>query len=405
MQLIDSSEAARLLGVTRQTLYSYVSRGLLRAQLAPTGQGKLYSRSDVERLATRAAQGRKPRAAARRSLDFGLPVLESALTLIADGELWYRAQRATALADRCTLEEVAGLLWGCDGAIQFESAVPDIHVAALTEARPLERAMAAFPAMAMQLAHLPGEASVAARHARCITLVRCMAAALLGTSVSAAPLHVQCGAAWGVDGAGAASLRAALVLCADHELNASSFAARVVASTGAQLHAAMLGGLAALSGPRHGTASEPVETLWDELAGNSADALVARILETRSSVPGFGHRLYPQGDPRATSILARLPLQPELVALRRSVQERCGELPNLDLALVAMRRALGLPRSSASIIFALGRSVGWLAHALEQQAQGELIRPRANYIGEPVAHDKVSVPNARIVRMKHRQRA
>jgi citrate synthase len=232
-----------------------------------------------------------------------------------------------------------------------------------------------------------------------------MAAALLGTPVSAAPLHAQCAAVWGVDAAGAESLRAALVLCADHELNASSFAARVVASTGAQLHAAVLGGLAALSGPRHGTASEPVETLWDELEGNTPDVLVARVLETRSSVPGFGHRLYPQGDPRATSILARLPVQPELAALRRAVHERCGELPNLDLALVAMRRALGLPRSSASIIFALGRSVGWLAHALEQQTQGELIRPRANYVGEPVLHCKAVQPHARIVRMKHRERA
>jgi citrate synthase len=400
MQLIDSTEAARLLGVTRQTLYSYVSRGLLRARLAPAGKGKLYARGDVERLAARAAQGRKPRAAARRTLDFGLPVLESALTLIADGELWYRAQRATVLAEHSTLEEVAGLLWACGDAMPFASAVPTINTALVSDARPLERAMVALPAMAIQLPHLAHDASAADRYARCAVLVRCMVAALLGTPVSAAPLHEQCAAAWGVDAAGAASLRAALVLCADHELNASSFAARVVASTGAQLHAAVLGGLAALSGPRHGAASEAVETLWDQIEDGTVDALIAEILEARSSVPGFGHRLYPQGDARATCILASLQQQPELIALRLAVHARCGELPNLDLALVAMRRALGLPRGSASIIFALGRSVGWLAHALEQQAQGDLIRPRANYVGEPLPRAAEAQPAGRIVRMK-----
>ncbi|MEC5384806.1 citrate synthase family protein [Uliginosibacterium sp. H3] len=400
-RFLDASAAAQLLGVTRQTLYSYVSRGLLRAHAAPAGRGSVYARAEVERLALRAVQGRKPRAAARRSLDFGLPVLESSLSLIADGELWYRAQRASVLAESSTLEEVAALLWGCGDEIPFASMPPHVDTPVIAEASPLERAMAALPAMAIQLTPLPHEASPAERHARCATLVRCMAAALLNTPVSAAPLHEQCATAWGVDAASAASLRAALVLCADHELNASSFAARVVASTNAQLHAAVLGGLAALSGPRHGAASEAVEVLWDQLAADTTDALVARVLETRSSVPGFGHRLYPSGDPRATSILARLPVQPELAALCGAVQARCGELPNLDLALVALRRALGLPRGSASIIFALGRTVGWLAHALEQQEQGALIRPRASYVGE-LPSPSAAMPVGRIVKMKHR---
>lgn len=401
-RFIDSTQAAQLLGVTRQTLYSYVSRGLLCARPAADGKGKVYSRAEVERLTARAAQGRKPRAAARRTLDFGLPVLESALTLIADGQLWYRGQRAALLAEQATLEDVADLLWDCGDVMPFACLAPQVAFKKMADPPSLGRAIAAFSAMSLQLAPLPRETSPADQHRRCATLVRMMAAALLGTQVSSESLHVQCATAWGVSGAGADSLRAALVLCADHELNASSFAARCVASTGAPLHAAIISGLAALSGPRHGMASESVEVLWERLTDNAADALVEQILETRNAVPGFGHRLYPQGDPRATHILAGLPAHAATSALLQSVRARCGELPNLDLALVALRCALGLPRGSASLIFALGRTVGWLAHALEQQAQGDLIRPRASYVGKAVPTAQPLAAQGRIIRMQRR---
>jgi citrate synthase len=407
-RFIDSTEAARLLGVTRQTLYSYVSRGLLRARPAQDdgrgGKGNVYSRADVMRLATRAARGRKPKEAAQGTLDFGLPVLESGLTLIADGALWYCGRNASELAAQATLEETAALLWHADGDMPFANSLPRLERVPLPDnASPLDRAMASFSALAIQLAPLARDASLAEKHARCAALVGIMAAALLDTEVSSEPLHAQCARVWRVDAASAQQIRAALVLCADHELNASSFAARCVASTGAQLHAAVLGGLAALSGPRHGAASEQVEMLLDRLGDETdVDAFVAAILERHTTVAGFGHRLYPQGDPRAVAILAGLSLDPRFVALQAATLEHCGERPNLDFALVAMRRTLGLPRGSASMLFALGRTVGWLAHALEQQAQGQLIRPRANYVGERPSTAEAPALKARIVRMRHR---
>ncbi|MDO6385040.1 citrate synthase family protein [Uliginosibacterium sp. 31-12] len=400
-QLIDSTTAAALLGVSRQTLYSYVSRGLLRAQVASDGRGKRYRRDEVERLLRHAVQTRKPRAAAGATLDFGLPVLASALTLIAEGQLWYRGQNAIQLAATASLEEVAALLWQCEasvfvGPMAVPAAANPVVPASLA---PLERALAVFPALALQVSSLPVNADSAAQYARCVFLLWAMAAALLGCALSAGPIHQQCAQVWGLDADGAQLVRQALVLCADHELNASSFTARCVASTGAQMHAALLGGLAALSGPRHGMASERVEGWLDTLSSATTIAELRQALAEQKSVPGFGHRLYPFGDPRARCILAALPVEPMLMRLCEQVEKQFGEYPNLDFALVVLRRSLGLPRHSASILFALGRTVGWLAHALEQRAQHKLIRPRAHYVGEPIPVASEGRPAGRIVRM------
>jgi citrate synthase len=181
-----------------------------------------------------------------------------------------------------------------------------------------------------------------------------------------------------------------LVLTADHELNASTFAARVVASTGADLYACVTGALAALSGPRHGALSDRVEALLDEVGepGRARDVIALRT-SRGESIPGFGHPLYPTGDPRAPPLLEvarrvagkRSGLGVALAVL--SAMERARrEPPNLDFGLVAVVRALGLPRGSAAALFALGRTAGWVAHALEQREAGYLLRPRAEYIGK-----------------------
>lgn len=368
--LISSEEACALLGITRQTLYSYVSRGLLRALPGENHRTNKYRRGEVERLLQQARR-RKPREAARGVLDFGLPVLESALTLIEDGALYYRGVPALELAGGATLEQAAALLWHGDvtaGDAFAASAPPPLST---LDARlaPMQRALAYFAAASSAGDDEP------------VLLLRLMAACLLGASPSALPLHRQCAQAWGLDEAGAELLRGTLVLCADHELNASSFAARVVASTGATLREALRGGLAALSGPRHGQMSALVEELWDRLdAGVVTDALVEVLVREQPFVPGFGHPLYPQGDPRAAWMLQRLPEAARQPALLDAVAAQLGEAPSLDYALVALRRHLGLPRGSAFVLFALGRTAGWIAHALEQRGMG-LIRPRAAYTG------------------------
>jgi citrate synthase len=177
-------------------------------------------------------------------------------------------------------------------------------------------------------------------------------------------------------------IRAALVLSADHEFNASAFAARVVASTGANLYGSTVAGLAAINGPRHGGVTRQVARLVDAFA--KAAELGGELRE----LPGFGHPLYPDGDVRAATLFAMmreaLPRSPELALAERlavAVEATGGPKPNIDFATVTLERALGLPEESALALFLLGRTVGWIAHALEQAAHGALIRPRARYVG------------------------
>lgn len=391
---LTSDEAALLLGVSRQTLYAYVSRGLLTAhQTGDDPRRSLYLGEAVERLAEERRRGRRPKEVARSALDWGVPALESAITLIDRGRLFYRGEDAVALAASAGIEEIAALLWGCRADQAFTERPPAMGAAYAAllpfhaETPPAE----SLPALLLAAA---GDDETAMwRRGRgdffesCGGLVRQLFAVAVRSAGSSAPLHRQLAEAWGLDDQGADLLRMALVLCADHELNASSFTARCIASTGASLRASVLGGLAALSGGLHGAATMRVETFWRGLgAGGHADALKQR-LAWGEDIPGLGHPLYPEGDVRAKALLQRiLPDFPESAALMRAIQELTGRQPSIDFALVVLRRHLNLPEGSAFAIFALGRSVGWIAHALEQAERGQLIRPRAVYTGlEPAA--------------------
>jgi citrate synthase len=207
------------------------------------------------------------------------------------------------------------------------------------------------------------------------------------------PVHRRLAAAWRLDQAGAEILRRCLVLIADHELNASTFVARCVASTGATPYAVVSAALGALSGRRHGGASARAEALFAELArGGDAMTVMAGRLARGEDLPGFGHFLYPAGDPRATTILAAITRTlPEARALIENAAAAgtrlTGRHPNVDFALAAAATSLALPRHAALAIFILGRTVGWIAHAIEQYESGILIRPRARYIGPQPGRD------------------
>jgi citrate synthase len=188
------------------------------------------------------------------------------------------------------------------------------------------------------------------------------------------------------------ALNLALVLLADHELNASSFAGRIAASTDAHLLACLTAALATLSGPRHGGACDRVEALLDEAAALPRPTSVIEKRARRGDlVPGFGHPLYPQGDPRAVPLLARAQelsrrnpgLRERLApafALAKAMQ-RQGLPATVDFGLVTLTRALGMNAGSAALLFALGRSAGWIAHVLEQRSSEAVLRPRARYLG------------------------
>jgi citrate synthase len=381
-----AEQAALRLGVSRQTLYSYVSRGLLRAHRTDNFRERRYLIAEVARLAARRAHGRSPRHAARNALNWGLPVIESSISSIDAGRLYYRGKDAVTLIDTQTVEDVAALLWQTPVADAFMPQAPACRAAgARGKGNGSTSLVASFAIAGRDLQAEPWQ-TIPGRAARSFgDIARVLAGCVLRTSPSAAPLHEQCARAWQLSTRQAKLIQAALILCVDHELNASSFTVRCVASTGASLHASVLGGLVALSGPRHGGMTSRVESLWDEVGGvGNPEARLRARLERGDDLPGFGHPLYPDGDVRAAALLDRIPGQrARWRSLPRAVEHLSGLRPSVDFALVALRRYLGLPAGSAFNLFALGRSIGWVAHAIEQRAQGTLIRPRASYIGPP----------------------
>ncbi|MFT4256576.1 MAG: citrate synthase family protein [Pseudoxanthomonas sp.] len=396
--LLSARETCSILGINQATLYAYVSRGLLESRPGKDHRSRLYPRQDVERLAARKRAGRGAARGAAQSLDRGLPVLETRISLIRPDGPYYRGRSAVALAQQgATLEDVARRLWDCDGHdpfgddAAFAERWPD-RVAAIAEDAslpPLERAMSAIPLLALDVRHSFSSAT-RVRHRIAAGLLRHNAALLVARPPSAGPVHRLLAHCWKPGDEGFAELvRAALIVCADHELNVSAFAARVVASTGAHLHATVCSGLAALSGPRHGGATARAHALiGDALEAASPRDFIAERWQRGDDLPGFGHALYPHGDPRAAEVLARLRTRhagtPELAAfetLIAAAEEVSGQRPNIDCLLAATCRLNGLPATPALVMFATSRLAGWLAHALEQQAQGRLIRPRASYAG------------------------
>jgi citrate synthase len=391
---MSSREAARRLGVSAATLYAYVSRGLLRSEAVDGRRERRYRADDIVRLKRRRDVGRKAESIANHALDFGTPVLESALTLIEDGRLYYRGLDAATLARTTSLEEIAHLLWECDAKPFAADNIPPMTTAlrrawlAAATLSPVDRCLVLLPAAAA-LDHPSWVEDRTAMLETGVRTLRLLTAAVTARPPSALPVHEQLAAAWRVPNHLAPVLRAVLVLLADHEFNASAFAARVVASTGANLYGATIAGLAALNGPRHGGATRRVAALFDDVKrATDLDAELARLLRSRVYIPGFGHPLYPDGDIRADTLFVllreRTPDSAELAFAERlaaAVERVIDRKANVDFTTVAVERVLGLPKDSALALFLLGRTVGWIAHALEQAAHGALIRPRARYTG------------------------
>ncbi|MGE3904920.1 MAG: citrate/2-methylcitrate synthase [Reyranellaceae bacterium] len=391
---MTAAEAARALNVSLPTLYAYVSRGLVRSEAPEGSRRRLYAAADVRALQARKARGRKAEAVASGALHFGAPVLESALTLIADNRLYYRGRNVEELAENSTLEAVAQLLWQAPAEPFTATNLPpdDGRLrrawVGVADMPPIDRCLALLPHAAM----LDDRALNADRGSimECgVRVVRLLAAIVAGMPISDEPAHLLLARGWKLDGSAAEIIRAALVMCADHELNASAFAVRVVAATGATVYGSTLAGLAALQGPRHGGVTPRMVALFEELARNPEPrAPLRRFLQGGERLPGFGHWLYPDGDPRAAFLLRMLQrIRPDDPAVRLAVRTaEAGEAmtdkkPNVDFALATIERALKLPVGGGLALFLLGRAAGWVAHHLEQSATPQLIRPRARYTG------------------------
>ena len=376
---LDGPAVSARLGIKPQTLYAYVSRGRIEARPDPSDPRRsLYSADDVARLLERKSAGRKPADVARGAISWGEPVLASAITDVAGGRLYYRGSDAAQLAETETIEAVALHLWGCeDGGVFEREPGPRVRLRGSFQAR-------AFAALAARAGAEPpalgrGPAALWREGAGLMADL----AGALGEGVEPGPLHLVLARAWRLGDAEADLVRRALVLLADHELNASTFAARVAASTGASLSASVLAGLAALSGPRHGGVAARLAALVEEASREGPEAAVRAYIARGDPPPGFGQRPYPAGDPRARALLSAFRPDPELLELQAAGEALTGQPANIDFALVALTRRLGLQPDAAFALFALGRSVGWIAHAIEQLESGGLIRPRARYVGPP----------------------
>jgi citrate synthase len=400
---LTARQAADALGVTAATLYAYTSRGQLRSEPIPgRPRERRYYRDDVERLRERKETRRDPSKAAARGLHWGGPVLESGITLIHEGRVYYRGRDAVALAATATLEDIAALLWLGDETERRRlrdqsSALSVRQLAALraTVKDPLAVVQAALPiAAASDLASYDLRApAVRLTGARILRLMATIVAPRRSAKAFALrePVHRILQAEW-VPRCDAVAdvIRTTLVLCADHELNVSAFTARCAASAGASPYDVVSAAMATLKGYKHGGAGERVMALLAESDTlRSARTLIADRMRGGQRLPGFGHPLYPSGDPRATLLLRLAEASGNDAEWRRTRAlstagfELLDDLPNLDFGLAAVTRAYGLPAQAPVLLFALGRTVGWIAHAIEEYAAGQLIRPRARYTGPP----------------------
>jgi citrate synthase len=384
---LSATEAAAFLGVAKPTLYAYVSRGLVRSQSGADSRARTYNRLDLEQLRARKRIRNRPQAEVAAALHWGAPLLDSSLTLITNDCLYYRGSSALELALSRSFWEVACWFWSGNWEVRPVPARSDIRRQKRTsdpfhnqQSWLIERSHS--DPLGYQLA-MPFAGEIGT------LIVRQFLAFLTGAANPSIDQVASGLAACWCKQSGRAErvLNAVLILTLDHEINVSSFTSRVVASAGSNLYEVVNAAMCAFSGSRHGRASERAEQFIRELEeAESAVAVIHARLRSGEEIPGFGHPLYPGGDPRARLILQLLaedfPVQFAKIQRRIEDSERVLRKPaNVDLALAVVSKVLALPVHSGFHMFALGRTVGWIAHAVEQHQSGAFIRPRARYVG------------------------
>jgi citrate synthase len=395
---IGATEAAQRLGIKQASLYSYVSRGVLTPRRSEDGRASLFDAAEIDGLARR---GRPRQAQGAAEL-----VIRTSLTEISGDRLRYRGHDAIALATQRSFEDVAGLLWtGSFGdpaaAAPWQATREAVAAGSAAQAAlppgtyPLERLQVIVPALAVTdrlRLQLDRPAVIAAARGLIAGMVDCLPSAGFVTEDSRQSIAARLATklcpqppSAGLTGA----LRAALVLLADHELAASTLAARVAASVRADPYAVVGTGLGAMSGALHGGAALGAEVMLVSADG-PADAphVVGELLRRGERIPGFGHFVYQTGDPRAVLLLdlirqaapdsGRLAVAEAVLAEAR---RRALPAPNIEFALAVLATVAGMSPGSGEAVFATARTAGWLAHALEEYARATPIRPRGVYTG------------------------
>lgn len=381
-ELLTAAEAAARLGIKRESIYAYVSRGVL--ERVREGRASFFRAADVERLLR---DGRRP------SLhEFGKT---SRLSTLTDGELHYRGTPAAELSDR-SFESVAQFLWSgrwseddrwqanpelvttaravtaklADAAIASD--LFQVVLATVTAADPFRAGFSTRSA-----AHTAGsllQTLVEAMPQRSATADGSMAGVLWSrlSTLDPTPKHLQL-------------LNAALVMLADHGLSASTYAAQIAASARADLYGVLAVGLGVGSGAIVGTSATAIESMLASFvnADDQKFALSARLRD-EERLPGFGHPMHPNGDSRATVLLELLaPFASRNVKLQRAfevvslLRQRRLPAPNAYLALGMISNSFEMEPGSSEVIFVVARSAGWIAHAIDEYETGTIRRMRA----------------------------
>ncbi len=397
---LTAQSAAKELGVSTATLYAYVSRGLVRSETAATKtRSRRYRAEDIAQLKARKLARNDPAKVAAQTLQWGAPILDSAISLIAEGRIYYRGYDATDLAQTRDVEEVAALIWlgqfSLEGPPLFASNgaahLPKLPARmTLSGLNPREQFQIVLP---MAEAEDPAAynfitPTVAYTGARVLRLLVCTATA---GSYRRGALVKALQQAWVPEKPAAAKLiNAALIFNANNELSVSAFTARCVASAGATLYSVALAAFCAAQGSRTGRQAERVEAFFEEVRKTrDARAIVLGRLRRGERLPGFGHPLFPKGDPRAKLLLEMTadayPRSPATIAMQSmvgAVQAFAPELhPNMYFARVALAKVIGLSPEASSWLSVLANSVAWIGHAIEEYQSGRIICPRARYTG------------------------
>jgi citrate synthase len=395
---IDAAEAARRLGVKTTSLYSYVSRGLLTPRRDSDGRRSWFDPAEVAALHRRAHPAHTPGPEL---------VFESSVTTLGVDRPYFRGRDALGLARECSYEQVAEWLWsGLDTPPPPPwRSLPDavgaghaVQRALPAETLPLDRLTVAVTALA---------ASDPMRHNVEPEAVMATGRALVSGMVEALPARStrSPGAGAGVarrlwpkltKAASAPDLvrvlDAALVLLADHELAASTLAARVAASVKADPYAVVTSALGVVGGPMHGGASLGAERLLGEISDPSrAAAVIGDRLRRGERIPGVGHAVYKSGDGRCDALLGLLreaaPGHPRIAvadAVLHELRNRGLPAANSDFAIATLGQVCGMMPGSGEVVFAVARTAGWLAHALEEYTRPSPLRLRAVYTGPAV---------------------
>lgn len=410
-EYVSAAEATRLMRVKPQTLYTYVSRGLIRSVGQLDDKRRLYHREDIQNARTRSLARRGRGAAAEGAVRWGgAPVIDTAITEITPEGPRYRGRLALDLArERTSFEATAELLW--TGVLQHAperwqlGALPAGFAARLDAAARGSPPLPILTLFALAAGLLGAGATVRGEIGRGGTLTAgrdllLVLAGCLGYLARRPGFRAPRNAAGIAElaahtllarpsAAAVAAIDRALVLSADHELSSSTFAARVAASTGAELRACVEAALVTHSGATLGGGCDVAEDLLhDAVTRGEVRRRLAHAEQAGQRIPGFNLPLYPRGDPRARyllelarSIETRSARVRTIYAFIDEAEQRLGLRPSIEVGLVALAAALDLPERSASALWALGRSAGWIAHVIEQRLAGFVLRPRARYGG------------------------